>query len=240
MRHDSVVREALAVTIPVAAVVALAPARDHVENTNVALGLVILLLLAAVVGGRRAGVIASITSAVVFEFFFTQPFDSLRIASAKDVETTVLLACIGAIGGELVNSARRSGARAAMAQAALDTTYQRAELAAGTDNAGRLIGLAAQQLTRMLELKSCRYVPGPIPRSLPELANNSIRVPSNVDPAERGLVALPVRAHGQIRGYLLMAFPKNTFGTALTSEQRHAATALADQVGVGLLKFHGS
>jgi hypothetical protein len=37
-----------------------------------------------------------------------------------------------------------------------------------------------------------------------------------------------------------MAFPKNTFGTALTSEQRHAATALADQVGVGLLKLYGS
>jgi hypothetical protein len=101
-----------------------------------------------------------------------------------------------------------------------------------------LIGLAVQELTRMLDLKSCRYVAGPVPRSLPELAHNSIRVPANVDPKALGMVALPVRAHGQVRGCFLMAFPTNTLGTSLTSDERHAATALADQVGVGLLKFH--
>jgi hypothetical protein len=90
----------------------------------------------------------------------------------------------------------------------------------------------------MLDLKSCHFVPGPVPSSLPELAHNSIRVPGNVDPSARGLVALPVRAHGQVRGYLLMAFSTNTVGTSLTSDQRNAAVALADQVGVGLLKFH--
>ena len=27
-------------------------------------------------------------------------------------------------------------------------------------------------------------------------------------------------------------------GTSLTSDERHAATAIADQVGIGLLRFH--
>jgi K+-sensing histidine kinase KdpD len=234
----SFVRGALAVVCPVVAVMALAPVRNHIENTNVALGIVILVLLAAAVGGRRAGMIAAISSAVAFDFFFTRPFASLRVAASKDLQTTVLLACIGAIGGELVDRARRSGARAAIAQAALDTTYQRAELAAGSDNPGRLIRLAVQELTRALDLKSCRYVSGKAPTSLPELAHNSILVPATVDPSTRGLVALPVRAHGRAQGYFLMAFPTNTVGTSLTSDQRHAAVALADQVGVGLLKFN--
>jgi hypothetical protein len=35
-----------------------------------------------------------------------------------------------------------------------------------------------------------------------------------------------------------MALPTSDAGISLTSDQRHAATAIADQVGVGLLRFH--
>jgi GAF domain-containing protein len=72
---------------------------------------------------------------------------------------------------------------------------------------------------------------------MPELRHDAIRVPANVEPSLHGLVALPVRAHGQLQGHLVLAFPTDTVGTSLTSDQRHAAVALADQVGVGLLRF---
>jgi K+-sensing histidine kinase KdpD len=229
---------ALAAVAPVLVVAALVPLRRHVENTNLALGLVVVVLLAAVAGGRAGGVVAALTAAVAFDFFLTRPYYSFRITTSDDLQTTALLAVIGVISGEVVERARRHGARAAHARAELDAVYQRAELAAGTEEPGRLTALAAQELTRLLDLKSCRYVPGPMQQALPELRHDSIRVPANVDPSARGLVALPVRAHGRLQGHLVLVFPTDTVGTSLTSDQRHAAVALADQVGIGLLRFH--
>jgi K+-sensing histidine kinase KdpD len=230
-------RVVLAVAGSVVAAVLLIPLRDHVENTNLALVLVIVVLLSAVLGGRSAGIAAALSSAVAFDFFLTRPFLSPRITTRDDLQTTLLLAVIGLVAGELVERARRSGAEAAATQGQLDAIYRRAELAAGTDEPGRLVQLAAEELTRLLELKSCEYVPGRVPTSMAELTHNSIRVPGDVDPSARGLVALPVRAHGRLLGHLVMSFPTTAAGLALTSDQRHAAVAIADQVGVGLLRF---
>ncbi len=177
------------------------------------------------------------SAAISFDVFLTRPYNSLRITSSSDLQTTVLLAIIGVIAGELVERARRSGARAAASESSLKAIYERAELAAGAESAGELVALAAGELTRLLDLKSCRYVAGAIPKEMPELRHNFIRVPSNLDRSTRGLVALPVRSHGRLRGHFVMAFPESTVGTSLTTDQRHAAVALADQVGVGLLRF---
>jgi K+-sensing histidine kinase KdpD len=231
------VRVALAAVCPVVAAVALIPVRGHVENSNLALGLVIVVLLSAVVGGRIAGIAASLSSAISFDFFLARPFYSPRITTSNDLQTTVLLAVIGVVAGELVERARRGGAKAAATQGQLDAIYRRAELAAGADEPGRLVQLAAQELTRLLDLQSCYYVPGPIPTPMPELTHNSIRVPGDVDPSASGLIALPVRVHGRLQGHLVMSFRTAAAGIGLTSDQRHAAAAIADQVGVGLLRF---
>jgi K+-sensing histidine kinase KdpD len=234
----SLVRILLAGVSPIAATILLLPLRDHVENTNLALALVVAILFAAVVGGRIGGCASAVGSAFAFDFFLTRPFISLRISAADDVQTTLLLAVIGLIAGELVERARRSGARAEATAVELASAYQRAEFAAGTEEPGRLIGLAVDELTRMLGLKSCRFVPGPLPTAMPVLTHQAVRVPANVAPSARGLIGLAVRAHGRLQGHLVMAFPTRTVGTSLTSDQRHAAVAIADQLGVGLLRFH--
>ncbi|MGZ4773384.1 MAG: DUF4118 domain-containing protein [Ilumatobacteraceae bacterium] len=228
----------LGIAAPLVIVSALVPVRNHVENTNIALGLAVIIMVAAALGGRPAAIPASFSAAVSFDFFLTRPFNSFRITGSNDVQTTVLLVLIGVIASELVERVRRSSARAAATRSELETVYRRAELAAGAESPGELISLAAQELTRLLDLKSCRYVPGPAPLTMPALRHNSIRVPARVDPAAHALVALPVRAHGRLQGHLVLAFPFDTVGVTLTSEQRHAAVALADQVGIGLLRFH--
>jgi K+-sensing histidine kinase KdpD len=234
----TVVRVLGGAAVPLAIVVAIIPARTHVENTNIALGLAVVVMFAAAIGGRLAAIPAALSAAVSFDFFLTQPFNSLRITRSNDIQTTVLLVLIGVIASELVERVRRSSAKAAATRSELETVYRRAELAAGAESPGQLITLAAQELTRLLDLKSCRYVAGPAPLTMPELRHNSIRVPAGVDPAAHALVALPVRAHGRLQGHLVLAFPFDTVGVTLTPDQRHAAVALADQVGVGLLRFH--
>lgn len=240
MRDRPALGIALALVCPWAIVAAIVPWRGHLENTNVALGLVVIVLVGAVLDGRRTAVVTAVSSAVAFDFLLTHPFYSLRITSSDDVQTTALLVVIGVIAGELVERVRRTERRAAASHAELRAVYERAQLAAGAESSGQLIGLAVQELTRLLDLKSCRYVPGPLPQSLPGLRHTSVRVPAKVDPATHSLVALPVRAHGVLLGNFVLAFPFDTVGVALSSEQRRAAVALADHVGVGLARFHTS
>jgi K+-sensing histidine kinase KdpD len=237
VRNRAVLAVSIAACVPVAVVVAVIPFRTRIENTNVALGLVVVVLLASVLGGRWEGIVASVSSALSFDVFLTRPYNSLRITKSDDLQTTVLLAIIGVIAGELVERVRRSSARAASSESALKAAYDRAELTAGAENPGALLGLAARELTRLLELKSCQYVSGAIPKSMPELRHNFVRVPANLDRSARGLVALPVKVHGRLQGHFVMTLPELTVGTSLTADQRHAAVALADQVGVGLLRF---
>ena len=233
-------RLVIALVVPIVAAVAMIPLRDHIANANLALCLVVVVLVVTVYGGRNAGLLAGLSAALAFDAFLTRPYNTLRIATSRDVQTTVLLAVIGLIGGEVVERARRSAAEQARTRATLDALYEHAEVAAGSDSAGRLISVVINELTDLLDLKSCRYVPGQLPTPMPIFTHRSILVPGQVDPALIGLVALPVRAHGQLLGHLVMAFPNDTVGNALTADERHAAVALADQLGVGLLRFRGA
>ncbi len=219
------------------ATLAMLPFRSETANANLALVLVVVVLATALVAGRPGGIAAAAAAAVMFDLLLTRPYRSLRIASRTDVATTVLLGVIGLIAGELVDRARRNGARAASAAAALRSVYDRAELAAGSEDSGRLIAVTVDELTRMFHLRSCRYIAGPLPAKMAELTHRGVRIPAGADPATRELVALPVRAHGSLLGNLVMTLPVETSATRMSSDERHAAVALADQLGVGLLRF---
>ncbi len=89
---------------------------------------------------------------------------------------------------------------------------------------------AVCELTERLDLKSCRYVEGPLPRPIPELRHHAIRVPANVDRLDRGQVALAVSDAGRRRGHFILVFPYETCGVSMNSSQRRDALALADRV----------
>lgn len=223
---------------PVAVAVALVPLRAHVFNTNLALVLVVAVLGAAVAGGRAAGVVGALSAALAYDLFFTVPYGSFTIERADDIETTVLLAVIGLIAGELVERARHSEATAIARRRDLERVHRRAELAAGGERPGRLIEQSAEELTELLDLKVCRYVPEPPPERLPAFTHDAIRVPSDVDPdGPSTAVALPVRAHGQDLGHFLLVFPSESFGLQASVDVRHAAVAVADQLGMALLRY---
>ena len=145
---------------------------------------------------------------------------------------------IGLIAGELVERARRSQAAATARRRELERVQRRVELAAGGEQPGRLITLSAEELTELLDLKACRYVPAPVPDGLPTFTHGAIRMPSGGgDTTTRGMVALPVRAHGRDLGHFVLVFPTPTIGVAISSDTRHAAVALADQLGMALLRY---
>jgi K+-sensing histidine kinase KdpD len=89
--------------------VALRPLRESAGLENVVIVYVIVVALAAAVGGRLAGLTTSLSAALAYNWFFTTPYETLRIDSAEQVATVVLLLVAGllaSLGGRATRKAR--------------------------------------------------------------------------------------------------------------------------------------
>jgi hypothetical protein len=226
-----------AVAVSIGAVVALIPLRAHVSAANMALVLVLVVLAVAMLGGRWAGVAAGGATAVAFDFFLTEPYGSFSIHRSDDVLTTVLLAVVGLVGGELVERARRSAADARGREEQLEGFRRRAELAAGGERPARLIARTGEELASMLGLDDVTYERGPAPPAMAMLTHWGATVPGSAGPGGPETVALPVRAHGRDLGHFRLVFHRPWAGVAVATDTRHAAVAMADQLGMALLRY---
>jgi Domain of unknown function (DUF4118) len=233
----TVTRLLAAVVAPVVIVVALVPLRGHVSAANLALLLVLVVLGGALAGGRVFGVVVGVVTAVAFDFFLTEPYGSFAIERSDDVATTVLLAIVGLVGGELVERARRSEADALARRAEVEQFQRRAELAAGGEPPARLISRMSEELASVLALADVTYQRGPVPADMAVLTHWGALVPGGSGPLGDETVALPVRAHGRELGHFRLVFPRPTAGMLVPADQRHAAVAMADQLGMALLRY---
>lgn len=232
---------ALAVLGPLVVASALVPFRGHVQASNVALVLVLAVLIAAVVGGRAGGAIAALVAAVSFDFLFTKPYYSFSINNGDDVQTVVLLLAVGLAVGEIVTRSRQSRAVARWRSREAEHLRHVAELAAGGESAGRLVTVVQDELTEILDLKSCRFERPPFRTSLPQLRHRGIRVDAGTaDPGGlNSQVELPVRGGGRV-GRFVLTMPADGTGISLPGESRALAAGLADQLGAALTELGGN
>jgi PAS domain S-box-containing protein len=86
----------------------LFPFRNNVPNTSAALLLVLVVVGIASAGDRLAGLLAALSAVLGFDFFLTQPYQSLAIASAADVRTTLLLLVVGVAVTETAHRGRKA------------------------------------------------------------------------------------------------------------------------------------
>jgi len=149
---------AVGALLPLVACLLLSTARDMVANTNLALVLVLVVVAAASFGSRATGLSAAVVSAVGFDVFLTQPYGQLRIHSAADVVTTVLLLLIGVAVTELALWGRRQQARASEQRGYLDGILQTTGSLAGAMSARKLIEQVEGQLVDLLDLDRAYYV----------------------------------------------------------------------------------
>src|SRR6476660_8254355 len=91
----------------------LVPFRDDLASANVVLVYVLVIVFGAAVGTRWSGALTAVVAAMSYDFFFTRPYQSLKIDNANDLETTLLLLAIGLIVADLVAFTRRHRAHAA-------------------------------------------------------------------------------------------------------------------------------
>ncbi len=220
--------------LPIALGAALVLVRGEVDNTNIALALVVTVVVAAQVGGRIAGAVAAVSAAAAFDFFFTTPYLSLTIDSSDDVETTALLLVVGLLVGTIATRGQRARTEATEARDEIRRVHRMAELVATDLPAAAVIATAENELTELLQLAECRFEAPPYTSDLPVLERSGavagtrhVFTPDGFE-LPIGGVQLPVLARGRPVGrFLLVPTP----GVGLSLERRVVAVALADQVG---------
>jgi len=224
---------------PLALTAILIPFRDSFPNTNAALALVLVVVTVAATEYRLAGVLASVSAAVWFDFFLTVPYYQFTITRRADVETAALILVIGIAVTEIAVRGRRQHAAAARRAGYLDGINAAARAVATGTEPQLLIEQLRADLTRLLGLSACRFQDGAAGIGSPPRLLRDGRVISSVrvwDPGREGLplgvdTELLAEAGGLLQGrFLLTPGPE----ARPTLEQRLVAVGLADQAGAAL------
>ncbi len=215
----------------------LVPFRREIDNANLALILVLVVVIAAIVGGRGAGALAAVTATLSFDFFLTRPYLSMRIDSADDMETMLVLLAVGLLVGQVASRGRRSRRRREEAVEAIARVHRAGEQVAlghGVDDVVRVVRV---ELIQLLRLQDCWLEFPPFTWVAPRLERGG-----TIDATEHGWgpdgfalsadgIQLPVLTRGrEVARLVLIGDPSSPVGI----EERVVAVALADQLGSAL------
>ena len=109
------------------------------------------VLAAAALYGLGPGLVAAVGSALAFNYYFTAPFHTFRIASPQDVATVSLLFLVALVTSQLAARMRRA-ARIAEANAARNATIAGfARRLLSTSNDEQIGRIACRELARLFE-----------------------------------------------------------------------------------------
>jgi K+-sensing histidine kinase KdpD len=227
---------------PLALTAALVPARANFANTDAALALILLVVAVAAAGNRLAGLLASVSAAVWFDFFLTKPYEHFSINRAADIETTVLLLVIGIAVTEIAVWGRRQSAAASRRAGYLDGIHVAAAAVAAGDSPAALIDRVSASLTQLLSLRSCQFQYGVAGLGRPARIHHDGAVTLAGRPVDAEAYGLPAagtellaESGGRLQGrFLLVADPD----ARPRREQLLVAAALADQAGAALAASH--
>lgn len=224
--------------MPFAAAAALIPLRDRLDNTNLALLLVIAVVAFAATGRRPAAILAALSAASGFNVFHTRPYLSLRIESSDDLETAALLLVVGLIVGELAVRGRRARATVAQGRHDLAALHDMGALVATGEDPNYVLMATASELTHRLGLLDCRYESTPQgAKILPVIDRDGVVMwgPTRWDPSQWGMpsdgAAIEVWSHGAPRGRFVLHAP---LSVPFSREQLAQAAALVDLAGASL------
>lgn len=234
---DRVSGAAAGVLLALAVAGGLVPWRDQVSIAVGALLLVLPVVVASAIGGRAAGAYTAVASTLSFDFFLTQPYGSLKIASGTDAGTAGVLLVVALIVGTVAARGVRSRREAAAQQAELNAVHRVAALVVAGATADRLVDAAQAELVRLLGLERCEYLArGAGGAQLPELGHSG-RVTTQFHRFTGEGFELPLGAELPARGpagehgrFVLYGRP----GTAVSLHARRAAVLIADLVGAAL------
>lgn len=222
---------------PIGVAAILVTGRGVLDRADLALILVLVVVGVAATGDRVAAAIAAMSAAASFDFFLTKPYGSLRVSSARDIETTAILLLIALAVGQVAILGRDRRRAAEQAQLDLNRLEQVAAHIALDPAIVPLIDVVERAVAEVLSLTACRFA---LERPhLPELradgrVETSTHTFAGTDFALPGEgVELAVVGGGAPVGWLRMT-PRPRVGVSL--ESRKVAVALSQQLGAALAR----
>jgi Domain of unknown function (DUF4118) len=224
-------------TLPILVAALLVPFRESLQGATLVLVLVVVVVGVATTGDRVAAAIAAIIAAASFDFFLTRPYTSMRITSADDLETALMLLLIGLVVGQLATLGARRRSEANRARDELRRLELVADRIAKNPGTLGLLDMVESEITEMLGLEACRFslsrpdVPelrgdGSIDASLHALVDGEFALPPEG-------VTIRVENGGASLGWLHL-IPAGHAGVPL--ETRKVAIALGQQLGTALAR----
>lgn len=208
------------------------------------------VLAAAGFFGLGPGVLSAVASALAFNYFFTAPLHTFRIASAEDVATVALLFLVALVTSQLA-ARMRAGARAAKANAARNATIAglaRGLLSCSSDE--QIASFACGELGRLFDCNTVLMTGPAEPRVVAARPSHYILNPSDLavaawamasgEPAGRGAAAVdatewvfhPVRSSSTVLGAIGLARDDGT--NPAPEAQLDLLNNLIDQVALAL------
>ncbi len=228
----------LALLGPAAAAALMTPLRSHVTNTDLALAMVVVVAFVVLPGRRLAALIAGVSAGVWFDLFLTKPYESFSIQRGTDVQTTLLLALVGVVVGEVAVRRRQARGETTIARSEVVNLYVVAEMLAAGSRAEQVVTLVGEQLTELLFLVDCQFDPdvdaqnGPLLERSGELHYGYLDWDLNREGLPSRDVLLPVEAgHHRFGSYVLRG---PALGIPISQDRRLAAVALSDLAGAAL------
>jgi len=237
---------AAALGLPLAVAAVLLPFRAAWSNTNVALLLVVVVVAVSAIGSRLAGLVAAVSAAAWFDFFFTVPYDRFTIRDSTDVTTFVLLLVVGLAVSQLAARARRLQVIAITDAGYLAQIHQTAALTQSARSADAVVSNVREQLIDLLDLQGCRFEYGSLLGQPPRLEQDGTVVAGRAGrgrlDVERsgfppGEVELRAFGNGQYYGRFMMTAKP---GSRPSLQARLVAVILADQAGRALAASPGA
>jgi K+-sensing histidine kinase KdpD len=210
--------------------------RGHVSNVFMALVLVIPVLLGAFTGGRIAGFVSAVAATLSFDFFFTQPYLTLRIANHNDLATAIALLLLAGLASETGHRVRRRNRDARDARAAFDRLARVAELSARGADLEDIISSARAEIIGLFDLDDCAFETSDGPTA-PRLNINGVLDRLAADDPDADLVLPPggvtlaVTGRGHHYGQLVLYSNRPVRFTRL---DHSAAVSIADELAIAL------
>jgi hypothetical protein len=228
-RHRAVVWLAAVFLGPVVAGL-LVLLRPLLHENHVTLVLVLAVAVVSAAGLRGTGLIAAVTTAIAYDYFWTEPYYSLRIFDTDDILTVILLVLVGGAVEQLSWWASRQRATAARRLDYLTALRRAAEPLAPETHAATLEAIS-DTVSNVLDADGCRFVLGErLPATVLHEDGSVTRAGRVIDVDGDGLptddvIAIPVPRPDGPPGYF--AVTAATHVARPRAEQRQVAGLLA-------------
>ena len=228
-----------AVVAPLGLCALLVPFRSSFTNSAAALLLVAVIVAVAVAGRRFAGFVASVSSALWFDFFLTKPYDQFVISHRNDIETMVCILVVGFIVTELAARSRHHFQASNETSDFVDMIHGLAVLGAGSESLESIIERAETSLSQLLDLRACKFEVNisdpPLARIVPSGEVTHVGLLWPVD--NIGIPGPQAEILAQWRGHVVGRFVLTpTPGLPVSIERRAVATSMAELVAAALLE----